>query len=58
MGGVGAMCQRPSVAWVLTPLPRTVQPVGVVTVRSNTDLRSGWSKAAKTRWTSSMKSWV
>ncbi|GFN03169.1 hypothetical protein Smic_17250 [Streptomyces microflavus] len=31
---------------------------GAVTSMAKTDLRSGWSKAAKTRWTSSMNSWV
>ncbi|CAM5260419.1 hypothetical protein SCALM49S_07221 [Streptomyces californicus] len=58
MSGVGAMVHCPVPVRSATPLPRTVQPSGAVTSMAKTDLRSGWSKAAKTRWTSSMKSWV
>ncbi len=58
MRGVGAMVQRPSPVRVAMPLPRTVQPSGAVTSMAKTDFRSGWSKAAKTRWTSSMNNWV
>jgi hypothetical protein len=58
IGGVVAARQVPSSCRSVMPLARTVQPSGAVTVRSKAALRSGWSKAAKTRWTSSMKSWV
>ncbi|SCD41347.1 hypothetical protein GA0115246_101472 [Streptomyces sp. SolWspMP-sol7th] len=58
MRGVVAAVQVPWPSWVVTVLARTVQPSGAVTVRSKTALRSGWSKAVRTRWTSSMKSWV
>lgn len=43
---------------VVMPLARTVQWAGAVTVNSKTALRSGWSKAGKTRWTSSMNIWL
>lgn len=56
--GVVAAFQRPSACCSVLPLARTVQPSGALTLTSKTALRSGWSKAAKTRWTSSMKSWV
>ncbi|OAR23785.1 hypothetical protein A8W25_14850 [Streptomyces sp. ERV7] len=56
--GVVAAFQRPSPRCSVMPLASTVQPSGAVTVRSKTAFRSGWSKAAKTRCTSSMKSWV
>lgn len=56
--GVVAARHVPSPRSSVTPLARTVQPSGAVTVSSKTALRSGWSKAAKTRWTSSMNSCV
>lgn len=43
---------------VVMPLARTVQWAGAATVNSKTALRSGWSKAGKTRWTSSMNIWL
>lgn len=56
--GRGGDGPAPLPACSATPLPRTVQPSGAVTSMEKTDLRSGWSKAAKTRWTSSMNNWV
>lgn len=63
MTGVGADFQTAlpaalSPVRVVTPLARTVQSSGAVTVNSKTALRSGWSKAGKTRWTSSRNIWV
>ncbi len=64
MTGVGADFQMPAPSvsrWPtrsVMPLARTVQWAGAVTVNSKTALRSGWSKAGKTRWMSSMNIWV
>ena len=50
MGGVTANSQRPSPAGRASPFPITVQFPGVVTAALTRAFRSGWSKAAKTRW--------
>ncbi len=57
-GGVVAIRQRPGAVRVAMPLPSTVHSCGAVTSTSKTAFRSGWSKAAATRCTSSMNSWV
>ena len=50
IGGVAASSHRPSPAGRASPFPITVQEAGAVTAAVMTAFRSGWSKAAKTRW--------